>query len=197
MLLPDDTAHTFDVSYIYIYIYTYICVCAGADIWYRETKCLWWCSATYHVLVKFASKAPESFAFIGSLPRRKYQHSYNYWDLVMTYGDIDLLQHRHSSIFVQALTYFNTFRPRQNGRHFADDTFIRIFMNENVRISINISLKFVTKGLINNIPALVQIMAWRLPGDKLIYEPMMVRLPTHVCVTRPQWVKRCFVAFTC
>ena len=60
----------------------------------------------------------------------------------------------------------NTSRPRKNGRHFADDTFKRIFMNENVRISINISLKFVPKGLINIVPALVQIMAWRRPGDK-------------------------------
>ena len=65
----------------------------------------------------------------------------------------------------------NTLRPRQNGRHFADDTFKRIFMNENVKISINISLKFVPKGLINNIPALVQIMAWRRPVDKPLSEP--------------------------
>ena len=36
--------------------------------------------------------------------------------------------------------------------------------------------------------ALVQIMAWRLPGDKPWSEPMMVRLSTHICVTRPQWV---------
>ena len=78
--------------------------------------------------------------------------------------------------------------PRQNGRHFADDTFKHIFVNENVRISINISLKFVPKGLINNNPALVQIMAWRRPGDKSLSEPMMVVLPTHICVTRPQWV---------
>ena len=49
----------------------------------------------------------------------------------------------------------NTMRPRQNGRHFADDTFKRIFLNENVRISIKISLKFVPKGPINNIPASV------------------------------------------
>ena len=48
-----------------------------------------------------------------------------------------------------------TLRPRQNGRRFADDTFKRIFLNENVRISIKISLKFVPKGQINNIPALV------------------------------------------
>ena len=85
-------------------------------------------------------------------------------------------------------TSFNTLRPRQNGRHFADDTFKRIFMNENVRISINISLKLVPKGLINNIPALVQIMAWRRSGDKPLSELMLVILPTHICVARPQWV---------
>ena len=84
----------------------------------------------------------------------------------------------------------NTLRPRQNGRRFADDTFRCIFWNENVRISIKISLKFVPKGLINNNPALVQIMAWRLPGDKPLSEPMMVSLLTHLCVTRPQWVNR-------
>ena len=84
----------------------------------------------------------------------------------------------------------DTLRPRQNGRHFADDTFKRIFMNEKVRISINISLKFVPKGPINNIPALVQIMAWRRPGDKPLSEPMMVNFLTHICVTQPQIVKR-------
>ena len=55
----------------------------------------------------------------------------------------------------------NTLRPRQNGRRFADDTFKRIFLNENVRISIKISLKFVPKGPSNNNPALVRIMARR------------------------------------
>ena len=48
------------------------------------------------------------------------------------------------------------------------------FWNENVRISIKISLKFVPKGPINNIPALVQKMAWCRPGDKPLSEPMMV-----------------------
>ena len=50
------------------------------------------------------------------------------------------------------------------------------------------SLKFVPKCPINNIPALVQIMAWRRPGDKPLSEPVMVSLLTHICVTRPQWV---------
>ena len=83
----------------------------------------------------------------------------------------------------------NTLRPGQNGRHFADDIFKCILLNENVWTSIQISLKFVPKGPINNIPALVQIMAWRRPGHKPLSEPMMVRLPTPICVTRPQWVK--------
>ena len=66
---------------------------------------------------------------------------------------------------------FNTLRPRQNGRHFADDIFECIFLNENVWIPVKISLKFIPKGPINNIPALVQIMAWRRPGDKPLSEP--------------------------
>ena len=82
----------------------------------------------------------------------------------------------------------NTLRPRQNGRHFPDDIFKWIFLNANVWIPIKISLKFVPKGPINNIPAMVKIMFWHLPGDKPLSEPMMVRLPTHICVTRPQWV---------
>ena len=81
-----------------------------------------------------------------------------------------------------------TLRPRQDGRHFADDIFKCVFLNENISISINISLKFVPKGPINNIPALVQIMAWRHPGDKPLSEPMMMGLLTNICVTRPQWV---------
>ena len=82
----------------------------------------------------------------------------------------------------------NTLRPRQNGRLFADDTFKRIFLNKNIRISIIISRKFVPRSLINNIPALVLIMAWRRPGDRPLSEPMMVRSLTHIYVTRPQWV---------
>ena len=62
---------------------------------------------------------------------------------------------------------FKTLRPRQNGRRFQDNIFKCIFFNENVSIVIKISLKFVLKGPINNIPALVQIMAWRRLGDKL------------------------------
>ena len=86
-----------------------------------------------------------------------------------------------------AISDFNTLRPRQNGRHFADDIFKCIFLNENVWIKV--SLKFVPKGPINNIQALVQIMACRLFGAKPLSEPMVARSATHICVTRSQWVK--------
>ena len=51
--------------------------------------------------------------------------------------------------------FINTLRPRQNSRFFPDDIFKCIFLNENVWISIKISLKFVPKGPINNILPLV------------------------------------------
>ena len=70
---------------------------------------------------------------------------------------------------------------RQNCRHFSDDIFKCNFLNENVWISTESSLKFVPKIPINKIPALVQIMAWCRPGDKALSELMMVRLPTHMC----------------
>ena len=66
----------------------------------------------------------------------------------------------------------NTLRLRRNGHRFPDDIFKHILLNENVWISIKISLKFVPKGPINNIPAFVPIMAWRRTGDKPLSEVM-------------------------
>ena len=70
----------------------------------------------------------------------------------------------------------------KNGRHFADNIFKCIFLNENILISLQIWLRFVPKVQINSIPALVQIMAWRRPGDKPLSEPMMVNLLMHTCL---------------
>ena len=82
-----------------------------------------------------------------------------------------------SGVMTNILMGVNTLRPRQNGPHFSDDIFKCSFFNENVWISIKISLKFVHKGPINNIP-----------GDRPLSEPIMVSLVTHICVNRPQWV---------
>ena len=104
--------------------------------------------------------------------------------ITSTRGDL----YRHQILLRDGLV--NSLRPRQNGRHFADDTFRRIFLNENLRTLLKNWLKIVPKVRINNIPALVQIMAWRQTGDKPLSESMMVSLPTHICVIRPQWVNK-------
>ena len=59
--------------------------------------------------------------------------------------------------------WVNSSSCEQNGHHFTDDIFKCIFLNENVWISLKISLKFVPKVRINNITALAQIMAWCWP----------------------------------
>ena len=55
----------------------------------------------------------------------------------------------------------------------ADGIFKSIFLNENDRIPIQISLKFVPGSSIDNKPALVQVMAWHRTGDKPLPEPML------------------------
>ena len=87
--------------------------------------------------------------------------------------------------------WFNMLRLRENGCHSTDNIFRCIFFEGNGCISINISFKFVPMGQINNIPALVHIMVWRRPGDKLLSEPLMASLLMHICITRPQRVIEC------
>ena len=57
----------------------------------------------------------------------------------------------------------------------ADDTFKRIFLNENIQILIKIPLKFVSKGPINNISELFQVMAWRRKGNKPLPETLVTQ----------------------
>ena len=66
--------------------------------------------------------------------------------------------------------WLNTLRPRQNGRHFADDIFKRIFVNENARILIEISLKFVPKGpikILQHNGSRWWLVAWTTPSHYL------------------------------
>ena len=71
------------------------------------------------------------------------------------------------------ITAFNTLRPIPIGRHFENDIFNSIFLNENLSILITISLKYVPKSLIDSKQALVQIMAGRRTGDKSLSETMI------------------------
>ena len=56
----------------------------------------------------------------------------------------------------------------------ADNIFNCIFLNENDKIPIKISLKNVPRSPIDNKSALVQVMAWRT-GEKPSPEPMMTQ----------------------
>ena len=59
----------------------------------------------------------------------------------------------------------------------ADNIFKCIFLNENDRIPIQISLKFVPRSPIDNKAALVQVMAWRRTAAKPLPEPMLTQFP--------------------
>ena len=141
----------------------------------------WWPSYLESKLRKFW-KANDTAKF------RKKDGFLNCWGLVKLISSKRLTTW-HRRILVNIDASLNT-GGETNSRHFADDsdTFKSIFLNENVRISIKISLKFVPRGPINNIPAF-EIMAWCRPGDKPLSEPMMVCLLTHICVAWPRWVK--------
>ena len=85
------------------------------------------------------------------------------------------------------VNHINKLRPRKNGRHFADDLFKCIFLDENVRNSIEISLKFLPNGPNNNIPALVQVMVWRRPRDKPLSRFLSLARSSSSSHIEPVW----------
>ena len=99
---------------------------------------------------------------------RKNQGNYNQFITVTSIVTVatDVYQTPKEGMWanIYQMQILNTLRPRQNGRRFPDDIFKYIFLNENVWISLKISLKCIPKVRINNIPALFHIMACRLAG---------------------------------
>ena len=138
-------------------------------------------------------QAPGSLPYQG-ISRHKIEHEVK-TDLCISWGrisctcSISLWRNEEIMYFLHNYFIINTLRLRQDGRHFPDDIFQYIFLNENVWILINISMKFLPKGPNNNNPSLFQVMAWRRSGDKPLCETMMISWLTYICVTRPQWVK--------
>ena len=98
-------------------------------------------------------------------------------ELVKNYCQQAAYLHSH----IEAETKWMPFSRRLFQMHFCECIWILI--------SIKILLKFVPMLPVNNIPALVRIMAWRQPGDKPLSKPMMDSFMTHICFTQPQWVK--------
>ena len=86
---------------------------------------------------------------------------------------------------IEAETILTPFRRRQFQMYFLERIYkfrIRLHWNLFPRVTLTIFQYWL----------MVQIMAWRRSGDKPLSEPMMVILPTHICVTRPQWVRSQF-----
>ena len=83
----------------------------------------------------------------------------------------------------------NTFRPRQMATIF-QTTFSNAFSwMKMYEFWLKFHWSLFPRVRLSIFQHWVQIMAWRRPGDKPLSEPMMVRLLTHICITRPQWVK--------
>ena len=113
----------------------------------------------------------------------------------------------HHTVHKTALTYVKLWSDfieptKDYSYHVADDIFNCIFLHENVWLSIKISLNVFPMGRINNIPALVQIMAWHLRGDKpwLVYRTIyaslgLIELTKQVCVGTAGWMKHQHMEF--
>ena len=76
---------------------------------------------------------------------------------------------------IHSMSYIYSYPPEQNGRHFADNRYKLILINEKFCIFIKTSLNVLSKCPIDNKPVLVQVMAWRRTGDNPLSEPMMTR----------------------
>ena len=111
---------------------------------------------------EFPSQRPMTRSFYGffdlHLNKQLNKQSRGWWFETLSRS---LWRHRNVSwvtpefapLFTMALNsspglprHLNTLRPRQNGRHFADDTFKLIFVNENVRISIQNFTEICSQG---------------------------------------------------
>ena len=62
--------------------------------------------------------------------------------------------------------FVNSYPLRRNGHYLADGSFICIFLNEDNKISIQISPKFVPRSPTDNKSALFQALAWCPTGYK-------------------------------
>ena len=71
---------------------------------------------------------------------------------------------------------FEILRQGQNGCHLTDEIFKCIFCNEKIQSWIKVLWSFCPRDPINYNPALVQIMAWRRPGDKPLSQTIVINI---------------------
>ena len=93
---------------------------------------------------------------------------------------------KHSDI--GGIWHINPSLPGRLSGKIAHDIFRCLFFNENVGISIEISMKIVHKGPIDNKPALVQVMVWRRTDDKTLPERMLTQFTDAYMRHYGRWV---------
>ena len=97
---------------------------------------------------------------------------------VMPYGvwsTMEFMGHWVQWVYHHRLTLINSSSPGQNRHHFIEGMLKCIFLNKNIWISNKIWLECIPWGLIHSVSALVQMMAWRHPGEKPLSEPMLTQ----------------------
>ena len=140
------------------------------NIWWRCYDGIesYWCFQIYLHNIKTTSQIPVKSIYSFSKLHthlQKHLHSNVLTRLSFRANLLDLLTTRSEPQFKWAIFKHSSsgficlrddksmlvqLRPRQNGRRFPDDILKWIFLNENVWISIRISLNFVPKVLIHN-----------------------------------------------
>ena len=86
-------------------------------------------------------------------------------------------------------TSFNSSPAGQFGGKMANDIFNYISFNENVWISIKMSLKFIPKGQVDNKSVLFQVMAWCHHATSHYLNQCWPSSLTHICDSPGRWVK--------
>ena len=164
-----------------------LCTIHWTQVFSREWRCSWnsadrWCSNYSWVINNFiaywsASYIRDLTVLANAMPL--YTHCYSchchppwfhsFWPSYSGWN-----KRRVGMDGKPSINHVNTLRLRKKMATIFQMTFLNIiFFNENCCILMKISLKFVPPGSINNIPPLVQIMAWRWSGNKPLSEQMM------------------------
>ena len=113
--------------------------------------------------------------------------SISYW-IFYKRINISIDQWTHCNLYPLLCTCPSLRRQIKTRTPFRRRHFQMHFLEENARILLKMSLKFVPNVRIYNMPALAQRMAWHRPGDKPFSESRMESLLTQLRVTRLQWV---------
>ena len=146
--------------------------------------CLWFTNA-WEALLK-SVKSPEAYLCwaqtVMSAPSQCHVGwgflSYNVSGLLRQVSLLIVFSVSHNHIIgiipKRQIVMFNSSPLDKMAASFADDIFKCIFLNENDRIPIQISLKLVPRSAIDNEPVLVKVLAWRRTGDKPLTGPIMI-----------------------